>query len=177
MAFVIALTTGGLWVKTHTYVTQPSVRFKYDALLVFETSSPGQEKVWSTFESVNALAGNKLAAVDIQASERDLNFDGRVDVIDVKAVARGVGNVHGVKALMAFDYDLGGKERGAGNSQPLATRATGSHFNILEKIGKEAKKNKLSKKNNKLKRKTIPASARWIFFCFIPYSTGVSTWS
>ena len=68
------------------------------------------EKVWSTFESVNALVGNKLMAVDIQASEQDLNFDGRPDVIDIKAVARGVGDVHGVKALLAFDYVLGGKE-------------------------------------------------------------------
>ena len=45
IAFSIALTSGGLWVKTHTYVTQPSVRFKYDMLLVFETANgPGAER-------------------------------------------------------------------------------------------------------------------------------------
>ena len=128
LAFIIALTTGGLWVKTHTYVTQPSVRFKYDALLVFETSSPGQEQVWSTFDSVNALSGNKLAAVDIQASEQDLNFDGRVDVIDVKAVARGVGNVHGVKALLAFDYVVGGKEPGGSGGGEKKKESLTAHY-------------------------------------------------
>lgn len=124
LSFIIALTTGGLWVKTHTYVTQPSVRFKYDLLLVLETNTPGQEKVWSTFESVNALAGNKLMAVDVQASERDLNFDGRMDIIDVKAVARGVGDVHGVKALMAFDYTLGGRVNLAMNGLAYASHAS-----------------------------------------------------
>ena len=55
LAFVIALTTGGLWVKTHSYVTQPSVRFKYDVVLVLETNTPGHERVWSTFARFRAL--------------------------------------------------------------------------------------------------------------------------
>ena len=88
--------------KTHTYITQPSVRFKYDMMLVFEGSMPGNERVWSTFESVNALYAGSLAAVDVQASEQDLNMDGKMDIIDVKAVAKGLGDVHGVKAMMAF---------------------------------------------------------------------------
>ena len=95
--------------KTHTYVTQPTVRFKYDALMMFENTVPGAERVWSTFDSVNALMGAKLAAVDVQASEQDLNMDGKVDVIDIKAVARGLGDVHGVKAMFAFDYAIGGR--------------------------------------------------------------------
>ena len=95
--------------KTHTYITQPSVRFKYDMMLVFEGSMPGNERVWSTFESVNALYAGSLAAVDVQASEQDLNMDGKMDIIDVKAVAKGLGDVHGVKAMMAFDYALGGR--------------------------------------------------------------------
>lgn len=124
LAFVIALTTGGLWVKTHTYVTQPTVRFKYDMLLVAETATPGQEKVWSTFDSVNSLMGNKLMAVDIQASHQDVNMDGRMDVIDVKAVARGLGNVHGVKALMAFDYAINGRVDLAMNGLAYASYAS-----------------------------------------------------
>ena len=36
----------------------------------------------------------------MQASEQDLNMDGKMDIIDIKATARGVGNVHSVKALM-----------------------------------------------------------------------------
>ena len=47
---------------------------------------------------MNALVGGKVMAVDIRASEQDVNADGRADIIDVVAVARGVGNVHSVKA-------------------------------------------------------------------------------
>ena len=42
LAFVIALTTGGLWVKTHTYVTQPAVRFKYDMVLAGPAARPSR---------------------------------------------------------------------------------------------------------------------------------------
>ena len=105
----IALTTGNMWVKTTHFVAQPSVRFKYDMLMVFEGQVPGNERVWSTFASVNTLMAGSLAAVDVQASEQDLNMDGKMDVIDVKAVARGLGNVHGVKCLMAFDYAVDGE--------------------------------------------------------------------
>lgn len=124
VAFIVALTTGGLWVKTHTYVAQPSVRFKYDALMVFETTTAGAERVWSTFDSVNTLMGAKLAAVDVQASEQDLNMDGKVDVIDIKAVARGLGDVHGVKAMFAFDYAIGGRVDLALNGMAYVSHAS-----------------------------------------------------
>ena len=38
-----------------------------------------------------------------------MNSDGKVDLIDIKAVVGGVGDVNGVKALMAFDYSLGSR--------------------------------------------------------------------
>ena len=110
--------------KTHTYITQPSVRFKYDMMLVFEGSMPGNERVWSTFESVNALYAGSLAAVDVQASEQDLNMDGKMDIIDVKAVAKGLGDVHGVKAMMAFDYALGGRVDLALNGMAYASHVS-----------------------------------------------------
>ena len=49
VAFVIALTTGNMWVKTTTFVAQPSVRFKYDMLMVFEGARPGAEKVYTHY--------------------------------------------------------------------------------------------------------------------------------
>lgn len=124
VAFVIALTTGNMWVKTTTFVAQPSVRFKYDMLMVFEGARPGAEKVWSTFESVNALMAGSRAAVDVQASEQDLNMDGKMDVIDIKATARGLGDVYGVKALMAFDYAVDGRVDLALNGLAVAQHAS-----------------------------------------------------
>ena len=41
-------------------------------------------QVWSTFDSVNAVVGGALMAVDVQASEQDLNMDGKMDIIDIK---------------------------------------------------------------------------------------------
>jgi transmembrane protein 231 len=113
-----------MWVKTTTFVAQPTVRFKYDVLMVFEGATPGKEKVWSTFASVNKLMAGSLASVDVQVSEQDLNMDGKIDVIDVKATAKGLGNVHGVKVLMGFDYAIDGMVDLALNGLAVAQHAS-----------------------------------------------------
>lgn len=41
-----------------------------------------------------------------QAIEQDLNYDGRVDLIDVIVTARGVMGVRSVKLLLGFDYKI-----------------------------------------------------------------------
>eukprot|EP00854_Cymbomonas_tetramitiformis_P017975 gene17975-21409_t len=40
----------------------------------------------------------------VQATEQDINHDGKHDVIDVIATTRGVTPVHSVKVLLGFDY-------------------------------------------------------------------------
>jgi hypothetical protein len=49
------------------------VRFKYDALMIFETNQTSKYRVWSTMASVNQLHAKHLASVDISASEQDVN--------------------------------------------------------------------------------------------------------
>ena len=68
--------------------------------------------------------GGLRAAVDVQASEQDLNMDGKMDVIDIKATARGLGDVYGVKALMAFDYAVDGRVDLALNGLAVAQHAS-----------------------------------------------------
>jgi transmembrane protein 231 len=109
VSFVIAFSTGQLWIKSHTYLHQPDVKFTYEILVVLETNVPGQEKVWSTVDQINTFFHEKLAAVDVSATEQDTNFDGKNDIVDVIVQARGVGPVHSVKLLMGFDYIVSGE--------------------------------------------------------------------
>ncbi|EEH59007.1 uncharacterized protein MICPUCDRAFT_56445 [Micromonas pusilla CCMP1545] len=116
LAFTVCLTVGGLWVKTHSYIVQPSVRFKYDALMIFETNQTSKYRVWSTMASVNQLHAKHLASVDISASEQDVNSDGKIDLIDIECVVAGLAGVKKVTALFAFDYELAGTVTMAMNS-------------------------------------------------------------
>lgn len=108
VSFVIALSTGDMWIKNNVYLEQPDVRFGYDLVLVLETSQPGQERVWTTFAGVNSALGDMLLAADVQAAEQDINKDGHTDVIDVRVTSRGLRNyeVHSVKLVMTFNYQL-----------------------------------------------------------------------
>ncbi|GMH33257.1 hypothetical protein BSKO_01091 [Bryopsis sp. KO-2023] len=108
LSFVIAYNTGGFWTKTVFEVERPKVAFTYDALLVLEGSSPGEEKVWSSFPELNDLVGGKAASVNVQVANEDHNFDGVHDSVVFKAQCFGVGNVHSVKLLMQFRYQIEG---------------------------------------------------------------------
>ncbi|KAK3259283.1 hypothetical protein CYMTET_31711, partial [Cymbomonas tetramitiformis] len=103
-ACTICYATGSLWIKSNTYLARPEVTFAYEALIIFETGTPGGEKVWTSWEKVNAQLGDRLAQVTVEATEQDINHDGKHDVIDVIATTRGVTPVHSVKVLLGFDY-------------------------------------------------------------------------
>lgn len=109
IAFAFAFSTGQLWLKEHTYMKQPEVQFTYETLLLLETETPGQERIWTSIDEVNELFYSQLAAVDVQAVEHDINFDGKVDIVDVKVISHGVQNIKSVKLLLGFDYKVGGQ--------------------------------------------------------------------
>ena len=50
----------GFWLKRSTYEEQPTVRFRYQILLVAATSTGGDYVAWSTFPNFNTLQGNNL---------------------------------------------------------------------------------------------------------------------
>mmetsp|Transcript_30562 Transcript_30562/g.58870 ORF Transcript_30562/g.58870 Transcript_30562/m.58870 type:complete len:316 (+) Transcript_30562:281-1228(+) len=108
LAFVISYSTGQLWIKNHSYLVQPEVKYTYETLLLLETGTPGEERLYSSIDEINELFYNNQAAVDVQAIEQDLNYDGRVDLIDVIVTARGVMGVRSVKLLLGFDYKISG---------------------------------------------------------------------
>lgn len=107
VAWVVAYSTGDLWLKINSYHEQPEVRFTYDALLILEGAAAGDEKVWSSYDVLMAgVAPASRLAVDVSASETDVNHDGKVDLIDVLITGKGMSPVHGVKLLLTFDYKL-----------------------------------------------------------------------
>ncbi|MEW5302682.1 MAG: hypothetical protein WDW36_005441 [Sanguina aurantia] len=87
-------------------MVQASVHYTYDAILVFEGNDIGQEMIWTSSPSINTEFGSKYVAATVQASEQDLNFDGKPDIIEFTATVAGAYPVYGVKALLQFTYVL-----------------------------------------------------------------------
>lgn len=106
LAFVIAYSTGDFWQRTSTYQEQPRVTFTNDALVVFQGAIPGDERVWSSYPALNAALGAKLVPADISVVQRDLNYDGKNDVIDVSITAHGLSDVLGVQIALQVQYDF-----------------------------------------------------------------------
>ncbi|MEW5302683.1 MAG: hypothetical protein WDW36_005441 [Sanguina aurantia] len=108
LSLVVSYSTGGFWVKLKPDITQASVHYTYDAILVFEGNDIGQEMIWTSSPSINTEFGSKYVAATVQASEQDLNFDGKPDIIEFTATVAGAYPVYGVKALLQFTYVLKG---------------------------------------------------------------------
>jgi hypothetical protein len=72
LSFMMAFATGGFWKKVSHDVSQPLVHYSGDALLILESTVPGQEHVWTTSPALSgALATNRLsAAVQVGARAR-----------------------------------------------------------------------------------------------------------
>ncbi|XP_061327776.1 transmembrane protein 231 isoform X2 [Pezoporus flaviventris] len=58
---LVAYRSHGFWLKQSSYLEQPTVRFRYELLLVATTGpSPGSFLAWSTFPAFNRLQGERL---------------------------------------------------------------------------------------------------------------------
>ncbi|KAF8056360.1 TMEM231 [Scenedesmus sp. PABB004] len=111
VAFLVAFSTGGFWVKVRHEVAQPTVHYSGDALLVLESLMPGQELVWTTSPALAAaLPANTLSAA-VQVGEEDGNHDGKPDLIRFTARVRSPVPVHSCKLLLQFTYALQARRR------------------------------------------------------------------
>eukprot|EP00899_Mesostigma_viride_P011468 jgi/Mesvir1/20321/Mv19911-RA.1 len=107
VTFIVAYATKGLWVKVGSFREQPDVHFSYQALLILESrGGPGSTKVWSTSHVLNEALASSLVPCSLQATEEDYNQDGLVDTIDIKLLAPAAEEVHSVKLLLGFTYEL-----------------------------------------------------------------------
>ena len=98
---VIAFAAGGLWEKYSVAVSQPTVDFTYDMVVVLEgdASAGGGERVWTTSAAMNAALGPRLLAASVQVAADDENNDGKKDVFDIVWRGYGARAVTGVKVL------------------------------------------------------------------------------
>ncbi|KAG7473214.1 hypothetical protein MATL_G00093330 [Megalops atlanticus] len=105
---LVAYRSQGFWLKRSTYEEQPSVRFRYQILLVAATSTGGSYVAWSTFPNFNALQGGNLRIPSVSAREEDLNRDGKLDRLNLQIDLPLTPDeqIYSVQLLLTFSYQL-----------------------------------------------------------------------
>lgn len=105
---LIAYRSQGFWMTTNTYLEQPDVRFKKQALLVLEGSSPGEFYAWSTYSNFNSLLQSNLRVPTVTSIETDSNGDGKFDQLNFTASVplTASESVNSFQLLLVFDYRL-----------------------------------------------------------------------
>uniref|UniRef100_S4RGG5 Transmembrane protein 231 n=1 Tax=Petromyzon marinus TaxID=7757 RepID=S4RGG5_PETMA len=95
----------GFWLRTASFVEQPTVKFNYDIMLLLETNS--MPIAWSTFENLNSLLP-KLHTPFVTAREEDVNLDGKADRLhcSLSMPMTAADEVVGVHLLLTFSYKL-----------------------------------------------------------------------
>lgn len=91
LAFVFAYDSGDLWKKQGTYLEQPKVQLRTEAIMVLTTvaTSTGvvSRRIWSTMSDLNNLIPSaRLLAGTFRSSQTDSNRDGIVDYINVNVI-------------------------------------------------------------------------------------------
>lgn len=107
--FLIAYNTRSFWKKTGSYREQPAVMFKHELLFVAEGATPGDIIFYSTDEYINQIAGSQIVRVPtIQASEQDMDSDGRIDrfEVSVRLPLTATDSVQKVSAALFFEVAL-----------------------------------------------------------------------
>jgi len=109
--FIISYTIQPFWLTQSSYLDQPRVNFKHQMILMLEGTKPGSDIVWSTYDQLNLMMGQKFRVAQIQARAEDANLDGKMDELHLSAkVPLKTGEIiHHVRAIMFFDYQLSGK--------------------------------------------------------------------
>jgi len=109
--FFVSYAIDPFWLKESTYADQPSVNFKHQMIVMLEGNTPGSDVVWSTYDQLNAMMGNKFRVAEVQARQDDVNRDGKVDKISVTArVPLYAGEaIHHARFIMFFDYLIDSK--------------------------------------------------------------------
>jgi len=105
---LVAYRSQGFWKTTNTYMEQPDITFKKQAILVLDTAVPGQFLAWSTYSNLNNLLQNNLRVPVVSSIETDNNGDGKFDQFNFTASVP-LGNdeiVTSVQVLLVFDYKL-----------------------------------------------------------------------
>lgn len=109
--FIISYTIQPFWLTQSSYLDQPKVQFKHQMILMLEGAKPGTDIVWSTYDQLNLMIGDKFRVAQIQARGDDANLDGKMDELHLSAKVplKAGETIHHVRFIMFFDYQLSGK--------------------------------------------------------------------
>ncbi|XP_061078097.1 transmembrane protein 231 [Conger conger] len=105
---LVAYRSQGFWLKRSTYEEQPTVRFRYQILLIAATSTGGDYVAWSTFPNFNILQGSNLRIPVVSVREEDRNLDGKFDRLKLRLELPLTPDeqVYSVQLLLTFSYQL-----------------------------------------------------------------------
>ncbi|NXJ83504.1 TM231 protein, partial [Trogon melanurus] len=106
---LVAYGSHGFWLKQSAYLEQPTVRFRYEVLLVATTGpGPGSFLAWSTFPAFNRLQEERLRVPLLWTREDDKNQDGKMDQLYFKLELplQPTEHVVGVQLMLLFSYRL-----------------------------------------------------------------------
>ncbi|KAJ6652492.1 hypothetical protein lerEdw1_011462 [Lerista edwardsae] len=107
---LVAYRSHGFWLRRSSYVEQPRVGFRHEALLVAllrEGSAP-PSLAWSSFPACNQLLGARLRTPLLSAREEDTNHDGLMDRLNLRLELplQSAEQVVGIQLLLTFTYQL-----------------------------------------------------------------------
>ncbi|NXC25282.1 TM231 protein, partial [Campylorhamphus procurvoides] len=107
--FLVAYRSHGFWLRQSSYLEQPTVRFRYEVLLVATTGpGPGSFLAWSTFPAFNRLQEERLRVPLLATREEDKNQDGKMDQLhfELELPLQPTEHVVGIQLILLFSYQL-----------------------------------------------------------------------
>ena len=79
---LIAFRSRGFWKTTNTYMEQPDIHFKKQALMLLDTPTAGSFLAWSTYTNFNNILQDNYRVSSVSSREIDSNGDGKYDSLN-----------------------------------------------------------------------------------------------
>ncbi|EGD79347.1 hypothetical protein PTSG_09761 [Salpingoeca rosetta] len=105
---LVCIRTGGFLLEEATYREDPLVFFQNEIVVTALDSAGLPIMTWTSIPEINAMLGDALRFPVVTARERDANFDGRPEdlEIDISLPLLGTEHVASVNLMLGFSYEL-----------------------------------------------------------------------
>jgi len=105
---LIAYRSQGFWLTTNTYMEQPDIKFKKQAILIASKQQSGGYLAWSTYINFNSVLQNNLRIPMVRSTETDVNGDGKFDRLNftVQLPLLSSESITSLQMILVFDYKL-----------------------------------------------------------------------
>ncbi|CAB3370191.1 Hypothetical predicted protein [Cloeon dipterum] len=107
---LLAYRSYGFWLKTDSFMEQPTVHFKHQYIFIGDVIGSQQGPIFcSTYNHISTqFADQKNRCPIIKAKETDSNHDGKNDEVyfELNTLLDNEEDIHGVTLILLFDYRL-----------------------------------------------------------------------